>query len=487
MFCPKCGTEIKEGAFCPNCGTAVGGGDVPPVNQSQEQLQNDSQMHADEQKTTGVQPEVSNSAAQTSGKKKEPVNTKVIGIIAIGVVALIAIIIIAVCHKPTIKLNKYISVEFNGYDTLGRATAAIDWDSIEEDYGKKIKVNKKALKKDMKEQLGLDYGDFVSEDLVDEYLSENGVALLQECVYGSLDKTNDLSNGDEVTFSWECPDEEVERYLGCKLKYSDETFEVAGLESVGTFNPFDGVTIAYSGTAPNGSASVEYPYDEDYFYYLNYSFDKRDGLSNGDTIKVTVSISGSEENFVENYGMVPSPTEQTYTVEGLMAYIDKAEDIPDELMISMQNQAEDIIKAKVANSWDDNVSLKSLVYMGNYFLTSKGDQWDHNRCALVYKLTAEETMETEDEGTVIEDVDLYYYVQFSDLLTEEDGTGAVDITNYTVTNNRFNVETDHVKSSGWWTYYYEFDYYGFENISTLYNEVVTKNLEGYAHEDNVTE
>lgn len=475
MFCSKCGTEITEGMFCPKCGTKI-------AEEAKVEKQPDSQMTESAQQAIPAANQV-----QSAENKKSPMNAKVIGGIIAAVVVFLAVVIVICTHKPTINLNKYVTVNYQGYDTLGRATVTVDWNTIEEDYGKKIKVNKSALKKDMKKELGGDYSNTIFGDIIDDYLDESTVDLLSACVSGSLDRSNGLSNGDEVIYSWECSDEEVEKYLGCKLKYSDITFTVSDLEQVGTFNPFDGVTLSYSGVAPNGKASISYEYENDYNYYLNYQLDKKDGLSNGDTVTLTVSISGSEESFVEYYGELPSPMEQTYTVEGLMAYIDSAENIPDDLMISMQNQAEDIIKAQVANNWKENVSLKSLVYMGNYFLTSKGNQWNQNRCALVYKLTAEETMDTEDEGTVIEDKDIYYYVQFSDLMTEEDGTGAVDITNYSVTNNSFTVETEHIKSSGWWSEYYKFYYHGFEDLATLYNEVVTKNLEGYAHEDNVTE
>lgn len=480
MFCPNCGTEITEGVFCPKCGTKIAGDVEQSVNQAIDQ-----QVTGEESvKQSEVKPQANPEQRQKNDLKN---NHKMIGIIAAGAVVFLILLIMICCRKPTINLNKYVTVEFEGYETLGKATATVDWDAIEEKYGKKIKVNKSALKKDLKKELGGDYSDTIFGEMINEYLDEGAIDLLSGSVSGSLDKSNGLSNGDEVIYSFECDDEEVEKYLGCKLKYSDQTFKVSGLEQVGTFNPFDGVTVSYSGIAPNGTASLSYEYENDYTHYLNYKLDKRDGLSNGDTVTLTVSISGSEDSFVSNFGKLPSPTEQKYTVDGLMAYISSAADIPDDLMVSMQNQAEDIIKANVAKNWKENVSLKSLVYMGNYYLTNKGNGWDNNRCALVYKLTAEETMETVDEGTVIEDVDIYYYVQFTNLMTEEDGSGAVDITNYSVTGKSFEIETEHVKSSGWWTDYFSFYYYGFENLDSLYNEVVTKNLENYAHEDNVTE
>lgn len=475
MFCPKCGTEITEGVFCPKCGTKIAE-EVNAENQPKPQ------MAASEQESTQPQKPV-----QTNEKKKAPVNAKMIGIIGAALAAFLLVIIVVCTHKPTINLNKYVTVEFEGYETLGKATATVDWNAIEEKYGKKIKVNKSALKKDLKKELGADYSDTIFAELIDEYLDEGAVDLLSNCVSGSLDKSNGLSNGDEVIYSFKCDDEDVERYLGCKLKYSDITFKASGLEQVGTFNPFDGVTVSYSGIAPNGTASINYEYESDYNYYLNYKLDKRDGLNNGDTVTLSVSISGGDDSFVSNFGKLPSPTEQTYTVEGLMAYVDSAANIPDDLMVSMQNQAEDIIKANVAKNWDENISLKSLVYMGNYYLTSKGDAWDNNRCALVYKITAEQTMDAKNEGTVVEDADIYYYVQFSNLMTESNGTGAVDITNYAVTNNTFKVTTEHLTQNPYWDINYEFRYYGFENLDTLYNEVVTKNLENYAHEDNVTE
>ena len=141
MFCPKCGTEITEGVFCPKCGTKI-------AEEVKTENQPIPQMAASEQENTQPQKPV-----QTNEKKKAPVNAKMIGIIGAAFAALLLVLIVVCTHKPTINLNKYVTVEFEGYETLGKATATVDWNAIEEKYGKKIKVNKSALKKDLKKEL----------------------------------------------------------------------------------------------------------------------------------------------------------------------------------------------------------------------------------------------------------------------------------------------------------------------------------------------
>lgn len=50
---------------------------------------------------------------------------------------------------------------------------------------------------------------------------------------------------------------------------------------------------------------------------VSQSLDRTGNLSNGDTVTITVSISGSVDTFVENYGVVISETKRTYTVENM--------------------------------------------------------------------------------------------------------------------------------------------------------------------------
>ena len=203
MFCSKCGTEITEGMFCPKCGTRI-------AEEVKVEKQPDSKMTESEQKAA---PAPAPKQVQPAENKKSPMNAKVIGGILAAVVVFLAIVIVVCMHKPTINLNKYVTVDFEGYETLGRATATVDWNAIGEDYGKKIKVNKSALKKDMKKELGADYSNTLFGDIIDDYLDESTVDLLSACVSGSLDRSNGLSNGDEVIYSWDCSDEEAEKYL----------------------------------------------------------------------------------------------------------------------------------------------------------------------------------------------------------------------------------------------------------------------------------
>lgn len=481
MYCSKCGAEVNTGSFCPKCG-----------NKMQETSSSDVEEKV---KVSEGEVELKNANITKPVAIAKKIDKKIIAGIICAVALLLLFIIIGVNHKIVIKLDNYLKVDFEGYDTLGTASYSIDWDSFEKDYGKKIKANKKALNRMIKEMLSEEIGFSVSDEYFSEVMSEInsysevGALVLFLDGSGSLDKKSGLSNGDQVKFTWDIEDEEsLCKVFNCKFKYEESIHEVIGLEHVGSFDPFDGIIISYSGIAPNGTASIENDRINDYDYYLSYDIDKNKGLSNGDKIKVTVKLTNSEERFVSEFGMLPSSNEKEFTVDGLMAYITSSNEIPEKLLKSMQSQSEDIIRSKVANKWDKNASLKDMKYIGNYFLTSKSDSSrENNKCVLVYKLVAEETMETKNEGTIKEDQDLYYYVSFSNLMIEENGEGAVDISKYDTTSNYITITTEHLTTNRYWDIYHKFSYHGFENIESLYNEVVTKNLESFYHEDNVKE
>ena len=61
----------------------------------------------------------------------------ILGILAFAVFTLTG------CGTKTIDLNKYISVDVDGYDSFGKASATFDYDAFRKDYSDKIKLVKK--------------------------------------------------------------------------------------------------------------------------------------------------------------------------------------------------------------------------------------------------------------------------------------------------------------------------------------------------------
>lgn len=470
MFCPKCGAQV-DGAFCPKCGNKMGE-PTPASAQATAPVQNTAPTQA------------------AAPKKAAPkINPMLIAVIAAAALVVIILIALVSSAKPTIKLDKYVTVEFEGYDSIGKAVVKFDSEAFDADYNEKLakKLNKKAIKNELKTELGA----LATKDLINASMAEleaTAAANFRSEIRGSLDKSTELSNGDAVTYTFDIDFEDLLKYYKVKLKYSEEglPFTVAGLEQAGSFDPFEGFSLEYTGIGPDGRASINYNNNGDEYAYLNYKLDKQDGLSNGDVIKVTVEVSGSESTYVDRFGKLPYPREQEFTVEGLLSTIQTSEDVTDEFLTRLQSQSEDVIKAYVAKNWKEWESLDNITYLGNYLLTLKpGCYGDNNKIYLVYKLTSKATMDTEDDGIVAEDHYIYYFVAFRDLKKEADGTAAVDISNYETPNNGYSVDTDYYKADGWGRY--DFYYRGYDSLDKLYNDVVTKNLENYSHEDNVTE
>ncbi|WP_026496586.1 YARHG domain-containing protein [Butyrivibrio sp. WCD3002] len=461
MFCGSCGTQIPEGSkFCPNCGTAV---EVP---------------------------------VQVVRKKGGA--GKLVGIIA-GVCVLILALGVGAAYlflgrKTTINLNKYMTISYSGYETIGKASAVFDTDKFEADYKDKIKFTKAAKKEfeSAKGELG-ELGNLVSDlDDVEAALAAYGftpASLLEDGFNGSLDKTDGLSNGDKVVYTWtisEQDEKDFEKYLNVKIKYSDIEGTVEGLETATLFDPFEGVEIVYSGIAPDGTAQIQNSNTSGVYGYLDYQLDKSYELSNGDEITATVTTyygDSLEDYCLENYGMIPSQTEKVFTVDGLSSYIASASEISDDMLSKMKQQGLDIITANAASYWSDQVTLKEANYIGNYFLVEKPGAYAdyHNIVNLVFEVVSTIDID-EDDAKYKADIPYYYYVSFYDVMQMPDGVTSVDLSRYDTTYDYFNVDTG--VDSGWWSTY-NYDFKGYETLDTMFNKLVSASVDVYTYEDNI--
>lgn len=426
--------------------------------------------------------------------------------------------------STTVDLSKYVTIDVSGYNTVGTASAYFDEEQFIADYGDKIKLDVVHLEEGMKNYLEsmikyssllsgeeLNSEDYYSdediqstvEDLLYDY--DNGAECLVDFVkyFMALDKKSQLSNGDKVTLSWfnatamigedkaseltddqkKVLDDVVKEWINAlnemfnvNLKTSSKTITVEGLEEISMFNPFDNLTVTFSGIAPNGYVDYSINNSFDGMSSIYFSVEGNDGgLNVGDKVTIKAEYYGSEEDFANKYGKIMSTTEKEYTVDGLDAYLTSASQIDDNTLSSMKSQINDAFESYRASNWDDEETLTSFNYIGNYVLTRKsGDSWNtQNYVVLVYKV------ELSANGSPVA---YYTYYAYDDIVVKADGSIDIDLMSYSTPYNTYDSDVK-VKGSNWSTYRYK----GYESLDSLYKNAIQTNIEYYNIENNVGE
>ena len=487
MICVHCGRDIPNGTkFCPFCGQPVAAD--RPAGQPAFNIQPGASVQPPQQppvmgaqQPMGGQP----AAATATVTPKAPIDPKKLAVpVAVAAVVVVGGVLIAT-HKPTVNLNKYITLSAEGYNSIGTLDVEFDTDKLEKDYGKKIAKNfQKAMKNHEEDTYGL-------SNLAGS-LYEGGETSLfvTYCADGSADKTRNLSNGDVVTYTWDGVNEqtkkEAEELFGVKIKCSDVTYKVSGLTAVNTFDAFDGVEVEFDGISPDGSATVNTLPTAEAAEGLYYTLDEQYNLANGDTVTVTVHSNRDDfSDCIEKYGAIPAATEKTYTVEGLNEYVIDSDGLTDSVLVSLQNQAENVLNAYIAKSWDSEcVTLKGMSYLGYYILTPKNkDNYGVYQDVIIlpYQVTSHNHFE-DDKGQVYDaDVSYYWYIAFRNVSKDADGNIAGGLDDYYTANASFDVKTG--LDDGWWEKYWSYD--GYQTLDELYSNAVTRNVEDYNHQDNV--
>ena len=257
-------------------------------------------------------------------------------------------------RKIRIPLNDYVQIRTEGIDTIGKAEYIFDAEAFLKDYRETVRF--RGGKANTK---------------IGEYANA-AEALLTICVHGALDKTEDLSNGDTVSFLWDCDDLLAAEDYHCILQYSTIEHTVKGLAEAETFDPFAGVTVDFSGTSPNGNASIRFTSDEEIYHSLEYSLSKTEGLMNGEKIRILVAAPDGkevEETTLRAFGMIPSSLEKEVQVEGLLTYVETLSQIPDLRIQEFQAKAEEIFQAEEVPTWNAGAMLLSRQFLGSYLLT----------------------------------------------------------------------------------------------------------------------
>lgn len=365
------------------------------------------------------------------------------------------------CGEKKVNLNDYLEVSYDGYDTAGTASSHFDMDKM-------IKDNPEAF--------GIK-GDPTDMELLKIELELDGV------IDGKLSKSDELSNGDSISYVWDVSmtDKLSEKYK-VEFVYEDKEFKVDSLDEAEEFDPFENLSVTFSGISPNGSLSMNGSIDEVPSIY--FKADKTSGLKSGDVVKVTLDCYSDDiEEYCLKYGKIPTALEKEFTVEGLSAYVSAIDEIPEDMQEKMKSQAMDAFTANAAK-WADGNTLDSAEFIGYYFLTPKEGFYTsyNNELYCVYKITANLTGFTEDntEEEQTGQETYYTYYRYSNIMILDDGTCSVDLSNGSMTSNTFNSKFGSMNF--WFSNYY---FYGYGDLDSMFNDCVTKKISDCNYESTV--
>ena len=407
-----------------------------------------------------------NAQSGGAGNGTEKKHSAPIVLIAILLIFLVFALGYAVFPRKTkVNLDKYISVDFTGYDGYGKADVHFDSEAFLKDYRKKIKLKKK--------------GDLLTSAVMEGYTPE---AFLNDYYLSGNWKLDGVDgkykNGDKVHLSWKIDKDKIEETFRVKIKDAGKEFEVKGLDKVEKFDAFENLSIEYSGTAPNGMADLEGKGIMDGSKGLYFSADKMDGLSNGDEITVKIEPENALEAFIQKTGKAPKEMEKQFKVEGLPAYIDSASAINEENLNNIKSEMEDNIKSSVAKE-GDSVQLISTEYQGYYFLKAKNKNYGiQNVFYPVYKVTVRITLPSKG---FVQDYSYYVSASLQNIMDEGNGKVTIDTTDMDTVYHTFEIDTD---PGNWLSNRFYLD--GFESLDSLRKEVVTKQLSNFKVEEKIT-
>lgn len=236
-------------------------------------------------------------------------------IAVIGALAAVAVLIVALVgfkvydSQPKSLLN-VVQVQFSGYEESGTLTY-----NSEEVLAKLREIAYKKAGFSSKQATGLAQNDPVTFSEVTrdpKYATKYAKAdALLRSVQFSFDKTSDLKNGDEVTFSV------VTTSKSAPVKAEKKTFKVENLKEYEKVSASDLLTetpVTFAGLNGYGTISIaKNSKNETYFDFENGERPKN--LKNGD--KVTLNVNEAYINSLKSAGkMVDSKTVEV-TVEGL--------------------------------------------------------------------------------------------------------------------------------------------------------------------------
>ena len=404
-----------------------------------------------------------NAKAENAGKNNSAL---FVGVAVVLILLVLASFFALLPRNTKVKLDKYVTVSFDGYDGYGKALVKFDKDAYLKDYKKKIKLKKSG--NFLQDSLTKNYG--AAELLYDFYIDGNWK------IEGDS-SDGKLKNGETVKLSWGFKQEELEEQFKVKFTSKGTEFKVEGLKDVQLFDAFKDFDYKFTGISPEGAVEWKGTGDMDgskgYYFTVEPSMD----LKNGDKVKVKIEPA-NPESLIQKYGIAPKETEKEITVEGLPSYVEKADAISDSLLQDMQKEITDKIQSQLASQGEE-VSFVGAEYLGYYFLTSKSaNAFEHNILFPVMKVNVQINIPDKSYNA---QHSYYFTGAFTNLMDEGSGKVTVDLNDMDIPYHYATIDTGVVS----WFSTVKFNFSGFEDLNSLRNQCVSQKLDKYTVEETV--
>ena len=251
---------------------------------------------------------------------KKKVNLSLILKLGIPLTILVVLLILkfTVFNAKEFSLARYTIVGVNGFNSRATATVTVD----------ETGLYKALAGKDSTENEWKKYEGFV------------------ESVSCTLDKVDNLSNGDEliITVSY---DENIAKSLGIDVDITERKYKVSGLRTGKELDLFADVKIITGGISPFIYVTCINESEDEYLSTLEYSIDKTSGNSIGDEITITCKIDAEHAN---SLGYYYKEAEKKYIISTADKYIDSPSEIDMDLVEGLTSDNVDVIITETANT-----------------------------------------------------------------------------------------------------------------------------------------